>query len=234
MKLNRYTTSLLETLPTLVFLFCVLLPMYSTAQTTNIKTDASWGRTPSTLRPSAGGTTVTGNQGATYNVPGNLYTITEAQGRVAGSNLFHSFESFSVGTGDAALFTTTTATLTNVISRISGNTPSTINGGLFLKAAEGSKPNFFFINPNGVTFGAGAQVDVPAAFHVSTADSLNFADGTIFKARNGSDSTLTIAPPAAFGFLGNRPAAAVTGGGFVTFVDGNLREGKRKSSKAVA
>src|SRR4051812_16736122 len=143
--------------------------MVAAQSVTTIKTDASWGRTAQTLNPSATNTAVAGNRGATYAIPGNVYTIAEAQGKLAGSNLFHSFETFSVGSGDAAVFTTTTPTLNNVISRVSGNSPTTINGLLALVPAAGSNPNFFFVNPNGITFGAGAQVDVPAAFHVSTA-----------------------------------------------------------------
>ncbi len=181
----------------------------SALRATTIKTDASWARTPGTLSPSASNTTVVGTRGA-HRVPGNVYTIAEAQGKLAGRNLFHSFESFSIGAGDAAVFTTSTTALNNVISRVSGTAPSTINGLLALSPAAGSAPNFFFVNPNGVAFGGGAQVDVPAAFHVSTADSLIFSDRTVFKAGNGPDSTLTIEAPEAFGFLGNRQAASVT------------------------
>ncbi len=191
-------------------IFLALVSHIVTAQTvTTIRTDTSWDRTAQTLTPSSSNTVVTGNRGATYAIPGNVYTIAEAQGRLAGANLFHSFESFSIGSGDAAVFTTTTPTLNNVISRVSGISPTTINGLLALVPAAGSNPNFFFVNPNGITFGAGAQVDVPAAFHVSTANNLNFAGGTVFKAGNGSDSTLTIAAPEAFGFLGRAASASI-------------------------
>jgi hypothetical protein len=55
---------------------------------------------------------------------------------------------------------------------------------------------------------------------VSTANNLRFDDGTVFKAGAGSDSTLTIAPPAAFGFLGTtRATVAVTDGAFLATVD---------------
>ena len=190
-------------------IFLALVSGLVVAQTvTTIKTDTSWDRTAQTLTPSSSNTVVTGNRGATYSIPGNVYTITEAQGKLSGANLFHSFESFSIGTGDAAVFTTTTPTLNNVVSRVSGMSPTTINGLLALVPAAGSNPNFFFVNPNGITFGAGAQVDVPAAFHVSTANSLRMGD-TVFKAGNGSDSTLTIAAPEAFGFLGRAASAAI-------------------------
>jgi len=88
---------------------------------TNISIDGSWGRTPGALNPSASVTTVPGNGGAAHNVPGNVYTIAETLGKIAGTNLFHSFQTFSVGAGDAAVFTTTTASLQNVISRVSGS-----------------------------------------------------------------------------------------------------------------
>jgi filamentous hemagglutinin family protein len=143
---------------------------------TAIKTDASWGRTARVLAPTASATTVTGNKGTVYQVPGNVYTIPESAGKTAGSNLFHSFESFSVGQGDAAVFTTRTPSLTNVISRVSGLSATSIEGLLALQPAPGSHPNFFLINPNGITFSAGAQVDVPAAFHATTAKQLNFAN----------------------------------------------------------
>ncbi|MES2355553.1 MAG: filamentous hemagglutinin N-terminal domain-containing protein [Pseudomonadota bacterium] len=152
--------------------------------------DASWGRAPRTL---------TGN-----------FTIPETLGKLSGANLFHSFEKFNIHSGEAARFTTTTRSIVNVISRVSGTQPTSINGLLQLQALNGGKPNFFFINPNGVTFGAGAQIDVPAAFHVSTANNLQFADGTVFSAGTGPDNTLTVAAPEAFGFLGgNQSAAAI-------------------------
>jgi filamentous hemagglutinin family protein len=174
--------------------------------TTSIKTDASWARTPATLSPVISNVVVPGNGGQTHPVPGNVYVIPQNLGRTAGSNLFHSFDTFNVGSGDAAIFTTT-SNLGNVISRISGSSRSAINGLLELLPAAGTRPNFFFINPNGITFSAGAQIDVPAALHVSTANNLRFADSTVFNAGAGADSTLTIAPPAAFGFLGTTRAA---------------------------
>lgn len=149
-------------------------------------TDSSWGRTPQTLS--------------------GTFTIPESMGKLAGTHLFHSFERFSIGTGESATFTTTTAAIQNLISRVSGTEASAINGPLSLVRLNGGSPNFFFINPNGVTFGAGAQIDVPASFHVSTANELRFTDGTVFKAGQGPDSTLAVAVPEAFGFLSATPA----------------------------
>jgi len=148
----------------------------------SIKTDASWGRTAQTLT-------------------GPSYVIPQAIGKLAGNNLFHSFETFNIKTGESAVFSTTTATLQNVISRVSGGSASSINGKLQLVPAAGSAPSFFFINPAGVTFGAEASVNVPGAFHVSTANHLKLSDGTLFRAGNGPDSNFSVAAPEAFGFL---------------------------------
>jgi large exoprotein involved in heme utilization and adhesion len=49
-------------------------------------------------------------------------------------------------------------------------------------------------------------LDVSGSFHVSTADFLRFADGAAFATHLGGKSTLTVAAPAAFGFLGSTPA----------------------------
>ena len=55
-------------------------------------------------------------------------------------------------------------------------------------------------------FGANAQIDVPASFHVSTANELRFPDGTVFSATNPAASSLSIDQPQSFGFLGDQTA----------------------------
>lgn len=66
-------------------------------------------------------------------------------------------------------------------------------------------------------FCMGAIVNVPAAFHVSTANYLKFPDGN-FYADTVTASTLSAAPSAAFGFLGTTraPITVNGGGGIVT------------------
>lgn len=159
-----------------------LLPQGLLAQ---IRTDGTLGRPAAAL------------QGPNFLIP-------ESLGRLSGKNLFHSFQAFNVQTGESATFTTTTPGLNNVISRVTGGSPSQINGALSLAAASGT-PNFFFINPAGVTFGAGAAVDVPGAFHASTANHLQFADGR-FAADPAAASTFSSAAPESFGFLGSTRA----------------------------
>ncbi|MEO8543524.1 MAG: filamentous hemagglutinin N-terminal domain-containing protein, partial [Burkholderiaceae bacterium] len=141
---------------------------------------------------------------AAQTLAGPNYLIPQAIGKLSGNNLFHSFDTFNIHGGQSANFTTTTPGLANVISRVTGGTSSNINGLLKLTPISGT-PSFFFINPAGVTFGAGASIDVPGAFHVSTANYVKFADGN-FHADLGQASTFSSAAPEAFGFLGTTRA----------------------------
>lgn len=136
--------------------------------------------------------------------------LPQTLGTVVGNNLFHSFNRFDLTQDETAYFTTTAANLAHVIARVTGGTASKINGTLALLPATGSRPDFYFINPAGVTFGAHSMVDVPAAFHVSTAQRLIFADGSAWDTSQAQVSTLSAAPPQAFGFLDSAPAASVT------------------------
>ena len=144
---------------------------------------------------------------AGVNAGAGRFVIPQALGSVVGNNLFHSFSRFNIDTGQMADFTTSTASLANVVSRVTGGTTSQINGTLKLSAAGSSAPAFFFINPAGVVFGAGAAVNVPGAFHISTADYLKFANGDKFYADLRQASTLSSAAPEAFGFLGTTRAS---------------------------
>jgi filamentous hemagglutinin family protein len=143
------------------------------------------------------------------------FLISQSLGKLSGNNLFQSFATFNVGSGESATFVTTTPGLANVISRVTGGSASSINGVVRL-SSTGATPDFFFINPAGVTFGKGAQIDVPAAFNVSTANYVKFPDGNFYADLNRT-STLSAAPPEAFGFLGTtRASIAVNGGATLT------------------
>src|SRR5687768_2737233 len=94
---------------------------------------------------------------------GPNYTIGSNVGRQVGGNLFHSFGQFNVNTGQSATFTGP-VTVTNVIGRVTGSTPSNIDG-LIRSTMFGA--NFFLINPAGIVFGPTAQLDVKGSFHAS-------------------------------------------------------------------
>ncbi len=141
-----------------------------------------------------------GSVGAAQTLTGPNYAIPETLGTLKGSNLFHSFDKFSIKTEESATFTGSDS-IKNVISRVTGGGKSEINGTL---RSNVGKADFYFINPSGVVFGENAKVDVPAAFHASTGNQLKFQDGSSFKASKSEQSTLTQAAPEAFGFLGTQ------------------------------
>ncbi|MCP4692708.1 MAG: filamentous hemagglutinin N-terminal domain-containing protein, partial [Desulfobacterales bacterium] len=157
-----------------------------------------------------------GTVGPAVSLPGPDYQIGVDLGRLVGGNLFHSFTRFSVGGRESALFTGPDD-IRNVISRVTGGDASIIDG---LIRSEVGRADFYFINPAGVVFGENARVDVPAAFHSSTADELRFSDGALFSAADPEKSSLTSARPEAFGFLSPQPASITVNGSVLEFGPG--------------
>jgi filamentous hemagglutinin family protein len=146
--------------------------------------------------------TLDGSIGSASVLTGPDYQITENLGQRAGSNLFHSFGQFNLQSAESATFSGN-PTIQNVISRVTGGSPSSIDGTL---RSTIPNANLYFLNPAGVFFGPNASLDVQGSFHVSTADYLGLKDGTRFVANLLSDNqVLTTAAPETFGFLGDNP-----------------------------
>ncbi|MEA3187085.1 MAG: hypothetical protein QOD99_915 [Chthoniobacter sp.] len=139
-----------------------------------------------------------GSLGPGSSLSGPNFSIPASLGKKAGPNLFHSFSTFNIAMGESATFSGP-ADVQNVLARVTGGSASSIDG---LLRSTIANANFFLINPRGVMFGPNASVDVGGAFVVTTGDHVAFADGSRFNASPGAtDAILTMAPPAAFGFL---------------------------------
>jgi filamentous hemagglutinin family protein len=154
---------------------------------------------------------------------GTTFVITGGTRPSQGSNLFHSFGNFSVGSADTALFSNTTPQLstTNIVGRVTGGNVSNIFGTIDTASYPGA--NLFLLNPAGVVFGPGATLNVGGSFHVSTANYLRFANGDTFcvsACATGQPNVLSVAQPTAFGFLGPTPAPITIEGAALSVAEG--------------
>ncbi|MEL4898022.1 S-layer family protein [Crocosphaera sp. Alani8] len=154
-----------------------------------------------------------------------VFTIRGGQSR--GGNLFHSFEQFSVPNGTTASFQNY-STIKNIINRVTGPSLSNIEG---IIRANGVA-NFILINPNGITFGANAQINIKGSFLATTAEGMIFADGVEFSSNNVEPNPmLTMSSPVGLQF-GSNPGTIVnqaknlvpqeTSGVTFAFVGGDL------------
>lgn len=118
-----------------------------------------------------------------------------------GINLFHSFNQFNVNLGERVYFTNP-AGIQNILSRVTGNNISNIQGLLGVDGAA----NLFLMNPKGIIFGSGSSLDVGGSFVGTTANAIEFGNQGIFTANTPITPvpTLTVNPSA---FLFNQIAA---------------------------
>ncbi len=139
-------------------------------------------------------------------------------GTQAGNNLFHSFRKFSIPPDTIATFQNSN-TIQNIITRVTGNQASVLEGTL---RAQGSA-NLIFINPNGLTIGSDAKLDIGGSFLGSTAHTVEFADGSQFSATHPSPSPLlTVSVPIGLQVGTNAGDIQVFGPGNNLFFNENL------------
>ncbi|MBE9561860.1 MAG: filamentous hemagglutinin N-terminal domain-containing protein, partial [Proteobacteria bacterium] len=133
-----------------------------------------------------------------------------SKGLQEGRNLFHSFDKFSIDSGQTATFTTkgVSGSVNNILSRVTGNNSSKIYGGII---SEIPNANLYLMNPNGIIFGEGASLDLQGSFHATTANYLQLGNNDFFYAKLDENSTFTTANLIAFGFLDNPQSITING-----------------------
>jgi filamentous hemagglutinin family protein len=148
------------------------------------------------------------------------YDITGGTRPGGGGNLFHSFGDFNVPNNNIANFLNETNLPTsNILGRVTGKNISSIFG--TIQTTGFGNANLFMMNPAGFLFGPNATVNVGGMVAFTSADYLRLADGVQFNAApSPADALLSIAPVAAFGFLGSNPGAITVQGSQFTVTEG--------------
>lgn len=161
-KLERSLPSIALSFVGSIALYC-LTPL--TPATGQITPDSTQGAENSVVTPNA-------------NVRGLPASLIEG-GATRGENLFHSFSDFNVGEGLRVYFANPFG-IENILTRVTGSNVSNILGTLGVNGTA----NLFLLNPNGISFGPNARLDIGGSFFASTASSFKFSDGSEFSATN--------------------------------------------------
>src|SRR5687767_4271881 len=115
------------------------------------------------------------NGQATFAAHGNVLSVTNSPGAII------NWQQFSIGAGETTRFVQLSAA-SSVLNRVTGADPSRILGALQ------SNGRVFLINPNGILFGAGSQINVAGL--VASTLSLTNEDFLAGRMRFGSDGSI--------------------------------------------
>lgn len=140
--------------------------------------------------------------GTTYQIESDRGATVSGGGH---TNLFFSFDQFDVPASQTAEFRPG-ADVDTIVSRVTGGSPSRIDGGLRVETLGGGPgPDLFLLNPDGVLFGGSTRLDLGGALYVSTASGVGFEDGGFFSARDvGAALPATAAAPSLLRFDGTQ------------------------------
>lgn len=143
--------------------------------------------------------------------------ITGGVSSADGENLFHQFETFNVETMETATFIAP-ASVENILGRVNGGQPSTIDGGL----AVSNSANLWLLNPAGIFFGPNAHLNLQGDFTAATADAVGFDQGWLIEGIADTDYQALVDAPRSFAFISS-PAPLINLGNLHVAAGQNLR-----------
>jgi filamentous hemagglutinin family protein len=135
-------------------------------------------------------------------------------GASRGTNLFHSFQKFKIPLNSTVDFQPN-ADIKTIFSRVTGTDPSIILGTLKVTGSA----NLFLLNPKGIVFGNGAQLDTQGTFVATTANTIKFPNNTRFSTINPQVApllTIETPTPISLEFVGGSPGTIINSGNLAT------------------
>ncbi len=172
--------------------------------------------------------TTDGSLGSAMDLTGPNFEIPASLGQQIEQRLFHSFSQFNLAAGESANFSGPDS-IQAIFARVTGGNPSSING---LLSSSIPTADLYLLNPAGIVFHEQARLDVQGSFYASTADAIQFADGSRFSVdATQAAPLLSTAPVEQFGFLNDTPASievqgstlSVPSGETLALIGGDIR-----------